>query len=242
MQRFKFIREIKSLAEDMAEDMARDFGALVRKFKDTRFLPPKKIKLKKVSRIRGDRRQENVLFFQRLMKNPRSLGAIVPSSKKLGAFMCRHVDCAEGEYVLEVGAGTGSFTQALLKSGIRLDQLIIIELDGELVAFLKERFPQATIIQGSAADLISLLPEGVAGRIRTIVSGIPMVNLSKSLQKEIIESCFSVTLPGALMLQFTYRPIVPFPAKKFNLKAKHLGTVYLNFPPATVWSFKKLAE
>lgn len=238
MYRFKFVREVKILAEDMAEDMARDFGIFAKKIKNTRFLPTKKIKLKKIPRIRGERRQENILFFQRLLKNPKSLGAIVPSSRKLGAFMCRHVDCGEGEYVLEVGAGTGSFTQALLESGIHPDQLIVVELDGELVNFLKGRFPQVIVIQGSAADLVNILPEGVPGRVRTIVSGIPMVNLSKYLQKAIMSSCFSITLPGAQMLQFTYRPIIPIPAREFNLKSRHLGTVYMNFPPATVWSFQ----
>ncbi len=238
MHRFKFVRRVKVFAEDMVEDAARDFNSFTKKIKNARILSPKKVKVLKIERVRGARSQENILFLQRLLKNPKSLGALVPSSRKLGAFMCRHVICGEGEYVLEVGAGTGSFTQALLESGIPSDQLIVVELDGELVKFLKKRFPRSIVIQGSAADLVEILPYGIAGSVRTIVSGIPMVNLSKSLQKSIIQSCFSVALPGAQMLQFTYRPAMPIPAQEFNLRSRHLGTVYRNFPPASVWAFQ----
>lgn len=181
--------------------------------------------------------QESILFLKCLFKNPKSLGAIVPSSRKLGEFICQHVECLEEEYILEVGAGTGRFTQALLESGVPPHQLVVIELDPELTIFLKQRFPNILVIQGSAADLSHILPDKVQGKIRTIVSGIPMVNLKRDVQKSIMDSCFSSALPNAHFLQFTYRPIVPIPAKDFNLQYCHLGTVFFNFPPATVWKF-----
>lgn len=181
---------------------------------------------------------ENVLFLKRLMKNPRSLGAVVPSSRKLGEFICRHVDWDDQDYILEVGAGTGRFTQCLLESGVPPEKLIVVELDTELFHYLQRKFPQVLVLHGSAGDLEFLLPKGAIKKVRTIVSGIPMVNLSKDLQRSILDACFAVASSEATFLQFTYRPLSPIPAKEFQLEGYHLGTVFLNFPPATVWRFR----
>jgi phosphatidylethanolamine/phosphatidyl-N-methylethanolamine N-methyltransferase len=185
------------------------------------------------------KRYENILFLKRLLKNPVAMGAVFPSSKALAQFICRHVDCADGEFVVEIGAGTGRFTQALLDFGIPADKLISIELDSELVRFLKQKFPKITIIEGDATQLKHLLPPATLGRVRTVVSGIPMVNFPKRIQREIISSAFSILMPQGRFLQFTYGPISPLPARSFGLIKKRLGHILFNFPPATVWGYEK---
>jgi phosphatidylethanolamine/phosphatidyl-N-methylethanolamine N-methyltransferase len=190
--------------------------------------------------IRSSKRlkdSENLLFLKRLIKNPRSLGAIAPSSKALAHFICRHIDYKEGDYVIEIGAGTGSFTRAILNSGVPASKLIVVELDKELAQYLRLHFPTIQVIHGNATVLETLISPQVIGHVQTIVSGIPMVNIPKKIQKEIIDSCFRILGEGGGILQFTYGPVSPVSAASFGFFAQKLGRVLQNFPPATVWRY-----
>lgn len=180
---------------------------------------------------------ENLLFLKRLIKNPRALGALAPSSKALAHFICRHIDYKEGDYVIEIGAGTGSFTRAILNSGVPASKLIVVELDKELAKYLSLNFPDVEVIHGNATVLETLMPTYVVGNVRTIVSGIPMVNIPKKVQKEIIDSCFRILGEEGGILQFTYGPVSPISAASFGFFAQKLGRVLQNFPPATIWRY-----
>jgi phosphatidylethanolamine/phosphatidyl-N-methylethanolamine N-methyltransferase len=188
-------------------------------------------------RLHDYKKNEHVLFFKRLIKNPKALGAIMPSSKALAAMVAQHVDMEQESYVVEVGAGTGSFTRALLDAGLTPERLIVVELDAELCAYLHEQFPNITVLRGDATLLHKLLPSKVIGHTATIISGIPLINLNTSDQSKLIEAFKSVMSPHGNIIQFTYGPLSPLPHKKFGLKAKRLGFVLRNVPPATVWSF-----
>lgn len=193
-----------------------------------------------VPRIR--KRDESLLFLKQLIKNPKSLGAIAPSSPMLANFICGHVPILEDHLVVEIGAGTGRFTQGLLKGGVKPENLAILELDPDMCKFLRKNFPQINVIEGDASQLHTLLPQNWIGKVGTIISGIPMVNLSKEDQSQIVSSCFSVLNEVGRFLQFTYGPISPLPNKKLGLKKKRLGHVLFNFPPATVWCYWKQTD
>lgn len=188
------------------------------------------------------KRDESLLFLKQLIRNPKSLGALVPSSQMLADFICGHVPTAENHLVVEVGAGTGRFTQGLLKAGIKPENLVVLEIDPIMCSFLRKNFPHINVIEGNANQLHTLLPEGWVGKIGTIISGIPMVNLSAEDQEQIISSCFQVLSELGSVLQFTYGPLSPLSSKKLGLTKKRLGHVFMNFPPATVWQYCRQSE
>ncbi len=188
---------------------------------------------------KNQKRDEKLLFFKRLLRNPASVGAVVPSSLALANFICRHVKYAPDEYVLELGAGTGRFTQALINHGVPLNQIVAVELDPVLANYLRQRFPEVIVIEGDATQLATLLPEHIQGHVRTVLSGIPMVNMPKEVLMAIVQSSFKTMVDQGVFLQFTYGPISPLPARSLGLEKKRLGHILLNFPPATVWSYKR---
>lgn len=184
-------------------------------------------------------KKEKIFFIRKLLKNPKSVGAIAPSSKSLAAFVAQCIQ--SHEVIVELGAGTGGLTKALLEVGLPSDRLVLLELDGDMCLLLRKKFPELLVIQGDASLLPELL-EQYAPHIHSvdaIVSGIPMVNLSKKEQSSIVEACFRVLSPQGRFLQFTYGPLSPLPHKKMGLVAERLGHVLKNVPPAVIWQYTK---
>ncbi|MBX9977924.1 MAG: methyltransferase domain-containing protein [Alphaproteobacteria bacterium] len=187
------------------------------------------------------KREENLLFFKQLVKNPKALGALVPSSEALGKFISKQINLTGDPYFVEIGAGTGSLTMALLRAGVRPDRLFVVEIDPSLSDFLKKKLPSDIhVITGDACHLSCLLPEHVIGHVDTVISGIPMMNLTIFEQMNLIQSSFQIMKPEGSLLQFTYGPLSPLPAKKLGLQKKRVGHVLLNFPPATIWRYTKI--
>jgi phosphatidylethanolamine/phosphatidyl-N-methylethanolamine N-methyltransferase len=181
--------------------------------------------------------KENVIFFKSLIREPLKTGAFLPSSKNLAAFVSSHLSYADDGYIVEIGAGTGSLTKAILKKGICPSRLIIIEMQPVFAEFLRKLFPHVIVIEGDAKNLQNILPEYAVGKVQTIVSGIPMVNLKFTEQLNIIKACKQVIAPFGNIIQFTYRPGSPLPSEKLGIYKKYLGSILLNMPPASVWQY-----
>ena len=81
------------------------------------------------------------LFIKRWLRQPLAMGAVMPSgpllTKALALTAVREMQGRDG-HVIELGAGTGEVTKALLAAGIAPDRLALVERDPELVAFLRE--------------------------------------------------------------------------------------------------------
>ena len=120
---------------------------------------------------------EAKLFFLRALRNPLQLGALTPSSRYLGALLARYAVVDDASPIVEIGAGTGSLTRALIKAGISPERIYAIELDLELAAYLKTSLPGVNVIQGNAANLSHILPSEIIGKIHRVVSGLPMINI-----------------------------------------------------------------
>lgn len=172
-------------------------------------------------------------FLKALAHNPRETGAIFPSSRFLAKEMAAHVLKDSNGIVVELGAGTGAVTQALLKSGILPVNIIAIESSKDLVKKLRRRFPRIKIIEGNAANLTQLLAHEKR-KVHTIISSLPLRSLPKSVTRTILNQISEVLSPDGRYIQFTYSYIQD---KFFSLK--HFRRiiskrVWMNFPPARV--------
>jgi len=179
------------------------------------------------------------LFLLRVLKNPRQLGAVAPSSRHLGALLAKHAAVDDDSPIVELGGGSGSLTRALIKAGINPSRIYVIELDLELANYLKVSMPQVNVIHGNASDLKQILPSEIIGKVQRIVSGLPMINIPQPIQRQILDSCFQIMAPEGAYLQYTYSPRSSINAKAYQLNKKRLGTVFLNLPPASVWQYTK---
>jgi len=184
--------------------------------------------------------KETELFFRQWLRSPKSMGSIIPSSLALARAVTNAVVWEPGQTVVELGAGTGAISQGLLEKGMPSEALMMIELDEQLYDYLRNRFPGVRVVHGDATKLADIVAEQNIDPVSTVVSGLPMVNMPFDFQRAIIQESFKSLKPGGFMLQYSYSPLSPIPAKKLGVKAEIVRFVLRNVPPATVWRFRPL--
>jgi phosphatidylethanolamine/phosphatidyl-N-methylethanolamine N-methyltransferase len=181
-------------------------------------------------------------FFRQWLKNPIKMASIAPSGQQLAQMMIAELPPG-AQRVIELGGGTGVFTRALLASGIAGDDLMVVELNVELHAHLQKLFPQVHVAQGDASKLERIAADnGYAARgpADAVISGLGMLSMPKSLQRDIMASAFACLRPGGHFVQFTYGPAVPIAqevVETLRLDARKCATAWRNLPPATVYVF-----
>ncbi len=181
---------------------------------------------------------EFILFIRAAMANPRSVGSLFPSSKTLARKIALELskDTQPG-IVIELGAGTGSITHALLNSTVPSRDIRVVECSDKLARHLQVRFPKLHIIHGDAMNLSHLLEKETAP-IKAIISGLPLRCLPDHVVHTVGSEVNKLLRKGGLLIQYTYslcgRPISPSPQLK-HLYSKH---IWRNVPPARIDVFR----
>lgn len=192
-----------------------------------------------------DSRAGTALFLKRWLRRPFSMGAVVPSGKLLAAAMARaalaEIRGHDG-HVIELGAGTGEVTKALLAAGIPPERLALVEREPELAAFLRRHFSGPRIVEGDAMRLPALLAEQGISSVAAIVSSLPLLSLPVGVVNGIVHGVFEALPRGSALVQFTYGPSPPVPkALREELRLVGAGgkRIWRNVPPAVVWTFRR---
>ena len=150
-------------------------------------------------------------FIGAWLRNPLQTGALWPSGQALARAMARHADLHRAGPVVELGAGTGAITRALLARGLLPRRLVAIEKDPALCRMLMLRFPEVTVLRGDVAGLAALLAGAGVARPGTMVSGLPLVGMTRRRCQRVLEQVFVCLNPGGALVQFTYSPLAPIP-------------------------------
>lgn len=183
-----------------------------------------------------------VTFGSELLNNPRPMGSAVPSSRFLARRIAGFIPRSPRGYVVELGAGTGAITTALLDRGIPPDRLLSVERSETMVKLLKRRFPLLNVALGDAAQLRSLLAACLAQdniEVSYVVSSLPLRSLPEKDVANIMREVQLVLHKDGKLLQYTYDlRKTPHPAL-FGFKRRHTSVVWANFPPARVDVFQK---
>lgn len=177
-----------------------------------------------------------LMFLRRWAANPLQMGSIIPSAPALCKRIARQVRRTADQYVLELGAGTGVVSKAMLNAGLPPEKLYVVEIVHDMAEHLRHVLPGVNVIEGDARDLPKLLPAHVRGHIGTVVCGVPMVLLPLAQQRRFIDAMEAVA-PGIGFLHFSYCVTSPLSLKKHRLHAKREEWTPRNFPPASVWRY-----
>ena len=150
----------------------------------------------------GDKWDDCKAFISAIGRNPKEMGAILPSSKDLAEKITRLVMCKGAPVaILEVGAGTGSFSAEIIKKMRPQDQLVLIELDPELCKLLKQKFGSYKNVRILCMSFLDWAPEH---KYDFIVSGIPHHNLETEILRQFLKHYRVLLKKGGIVSFFEY--------------------------------------
>jgi len=191
----------------------------------------------------GDRSR----FLAAFVRRPFDTGSITPSSTQLAAAMVEDMGIPEADTVIELGPGTGVFTDVIhrqLKPGARL---LCFEINCDMAARLKERFPGVHVVNDSIESLSHHLEaEGHHG-VDAAISGLPWAAFSPERQERLLDATVEPLRPGGRFATFAYSHAAWMPqARRFRelldsrfSRVETSRVVWRNVPPAFVYRCRK---
>ncbi|TMJ48298.1 MAG: methyltransferase domain-containing protein [Alphaproteobacteria bacterium] len=187
--------------------------------------------------MRGDRVNADAsVFFALWLQKPLRIAAANPSGARLADAVGRCIDLNRPGPILELGAGTGSLTQGLVRAGCPPERIIALESEPALVAVLRREFPAITVIEGDATQIGGYLA-GKVERLASVVSSLPIKWFSVEAQHAVIRPCLDLLGPGGRFLQLTNAFTSPVLLERLGIAGREVGRVWLNLLPAQIWAY-----
>jgi phosphatidylethanolamine/phosphatidyl-N-methylethanolamine N-methyltransferase len=185
------------------------------------------------------RLDDEVRFLRSWIEKPLHMGAVMPSGRVLARTMAQYVDVHSTGPVVELGPGTGAITNALIERGIDQKRLVLVEYNPGFCALLRDRYPQAKVVQGDAYTLRDSLWDVLSVPASAVVSGLPLVTKPMLTRLKLIRDAFLALAPGAPFVQFTYSVAPPIPKSLPGVSTEASERIWMNLPPARVWVYRK---
>ncbi|MGN7471814.1 class I SAM-dependent methyltransferase [Brevibacillus sp. SAFN-007a] len=175
-----------------------------------------------------------MVFLRRFIAEPGRIGSVIPSSRYLCKRMLSSVNWASTDVILELGPGTGAFTQTIYQKIKPDTDYVLVERDSQFRAILHSRFPDLPVKE-EATKIGQYLEELELGKADVIISGLPFANFPKELRTAILDEVQNALKPGGLFITFQYslqlqaelQARFPWVETDFTL---------LNIPPAFIYT------
>src|SRR6185295_5481419 len=116
-----------------------------------------------------------------------TVGAVSASSRAMARMMVANLPTDRPVKVVELGPGTGSFTNAIVHRVARGSRILAIELEQTFVDRVRERWPSVDIVCTSAEHLERLVNERHMAPIDHIISGLPFASLPMDSTQKILD-------------------------------------------------------
>lgn len=186
-------------------------------------------------------------YIKQFLKDPKSTGSITPSNEELSELVTETARLDKMGTVVELGSGTGVFTEKILEKKSPEALFFAIEINPEFCEATKSRCPSATVYRDSAENMKKYLERHGKDSCDCIISSLPWAVFDHGTQDRLLDVIWDVLKPGGRMITFSYSISMMVPnARRFRstLRNKFTSvvkskTVWSNFPPAFVYSAEK---
>ncbi|HEX8617143.1 MAG TPA: methyltransferase domain-containing protein [Thermoanaerobaculia bacterium] len=186
-----------------------------------------------------DRLADMLCHVAEYARHPRSIGAIIPSSRALARVMTESVPrLTDRDVIVELGPGTGAITRAIVSAFPR-NHVIAVEKNARLAAMLRERFPHVDVTETCVSMIANELQIPKGHRIGVILSSLPMLSFDDDLRARVLHAIRNVLDERARYVQFTYSRAAWDGFVPEGLRLVDTRRVMRNVPPATIMSFTR---
>lgn len=179
-------------------------------------------------------------FRKQFWEEKNVVGAMSPSSKHLMEKMLSKVDFDQSKVIVELGPGTGIFTEGIINRMRNDATLLVFEVNDSFYENLKKQLKDERVhlIHDSAENIAKYLKKYDLGEADVVVSSLPLAVFSLQLRKKVLLASKIALKKGGKFVQFQYslqsRKII---SKIFNNMS--VSFTAMNFPPAFIYSCNK---
>lgn len=149
-------------------------------------------------------------WIKQLIKHPREVGAIAPSSTYLSKRMTPTDVIQAADVIVELGPGMGSFTEEIVHKMSKDATLVLIETNPTFIDFLTERYERderVIIVPANAANLQKTLQTLGIAEVDVVISGLPFASLGTRQTESILQEVKAVLSDTGLFLTFQYTKV-----------------------------------
>ncbi len=179
------------------------------------------------------------VFVKAALKDPMNVSTIFPSMKALGRSLIKNSGMEAGHRVLELGCGSGAVTHYIMEHRKNLHSYVGVEIDRNLVAFLRSKYPKEIFLNTSAKDLRDIGSES----IDSVICTLPWTLFPLNLQEKILREILRVLKPDMKFSTFLCLHALAYPGaprakrlfQKHCSEFKKVETITINIPPANVY-------
>jgi phospholipid N-methyltransferase len=175
------------------------------------------------------------LFFTKFLKRGKVIASFAPSSRFMVRALLRDIDFSRCQCIVELGAGTGPITKELIRRAPPHCRLLIVEIDPDLAAHLRRRFPGVDVVEADAADLDKLLDERGIEKVDHILSGLPLPSIPETIRERILDISARRLAEGGSFRQLTVMPLIYYALYRRYFHDVRFKFVPLNLPPGGVY-------
>ena len=179
-------------------------------------------------------------FLKQFIKERRVVGAVNPSTKALGEKMIENIDFKKSKLLVELGPGTGVFTDVIIDRMDKDAKLLVFELNDNFFESLHARIndPRVQVIHDSAEHVHKYLNESEQKSVDAVISSLPLTVFPDKLRHAVLDEAFTCLKDDGVYTQFQYS----LQAKKLlEARYKNVSIKFTlkNFPPAFVYTCLK---
>ncbi len=185
--------------------------------------------------------KNKITFFKEALKNIKTSGTVLPSSKYLVKRMLKGVDFESARVLVEYGPGSGIITREILKRMHPDARLFCFEINELFYQHLSGyKHPQLTLVKTSAAEVKEVIQKHGFSQVDCVISSLPLAIMPPEVSVRILKHSYDILREEGALIQYQYSLQNKKDLKRVFGEHVKIQFVTLNIPPAFVYFCKKV--
>jgi phospholipid N-methyltransferase len=178
------------------------------------------------------------LMVKAFFRQGKRIASFAPSSRSMARKLLDGIDWETTKTIVELGAGTGPITAAMVARARPATKLIVIELDPTLCGRLRHRFkdvPNVDVVLGDATKFGEILAARGIAEVDHVISGLPLPSFPAAGRDQILETASRMIVTGGAFRQITVMPLIYYKMYRRYFESVKFRFVPFNIPPGGVY-------